>query len=101
MGADHTSIRRRRKIIIEIDFDGTYQQSLLARLAKYKISHGALCREAKIDRSQFSRWVARLSDYTGEAMAPRLDNVLKIERALIILREKQAAEKAKEKKVRA
>lgn len=101
MGAANTSDRRRRKIIIEIDFDGTYQDSLLARLAKYKISAGALCREADIDRSQFSRWVSRPSDYTGEAMAPRLDNVLKIERALIILREKQVALKAKEKKVKA
>lgn len=52
-----------------------YTDDLRARLAKAKISHGALAREGGFDPSQLSRWF-------NTPMQPSLRNVQRLETAL-------------------
>lgn len=52
-----------------------YTEGLKERLETAGISYGALSRQAKIDRSQISRWM-------NTPMQPSLANVARLERAL-------------------
>lgn len=52
-----------------------YTEDLKVRLEKAGVSYGALARQAKIDRSQLSRWM-------NTPMQPSLANVARLERAL-------------------
>jgi predicted transcriptional regulator len=83
----------RRQINIPVTIGEDYQVGLVRRLKEYDISQREIVREMGIDESQFSRWVSPRGNVdTGRAVAIRIDNVVKIERAIISIltrREKQ------------
>jgi hypothetical protein len=66
---------------ITVTISENYTQELRERLDEYEISLGALAREMEIDRSQLARWF-------NTPMQPRIDNVVKIEVAILRLRAK-------------
>lgn len=76
----------RRQILIPVTIGEDYQVHLLRRLQEYGIQQREICREIGIDETQFSRWVARPSAETGRAVAIRIDNVIKIETAILAIR---------------
>lgn len=78
----------RRRILIPIEIGEDYQTGLLRRLKEYGITQREVAHEMGIDETQFSRWVARNSPDTGRAYAIRMDNVIKIERAIIAIRQR-------------
>jgi ribosome-binding protein aMBF1 (putative translation factor) len=80
-----------KKILVTISEN--YTQELRERLEEQDISLGALAREMEIDRSQLARWF-------NTDMQPRIDNVLKIETAIInilVRREREEKRAAKRK----
>lgn len=83
----------RRRIVIPIEIGEDYQTGLLRRLEQYGITQREVAREMGIDETQFSRWVARPSADTGKPMAIRMDNVVKIEMAIIKIRERMKRRK--------
>lgn len=91
MGATHNVPSRRILIPIEIGED--YQDSLLRRLHEYGITQREVCKEMGIDETQFSRWVARPSADTGRPMGIRMDNVVKIEKAILAIRSRRRRSK--------
>ena len=68
---------------ITVTISENYTQELRDRLDnEYHISLGELAREMEIDRSQLARWF-------NTDMQPRIDNVLKIETAILKIRAKR------------
>jgi predicted transcriptional regulator len=87
--------KKKTIIHIDIDVDEGYQDGLLKRLDQYGIKQYEVADEMGVTPSQFSRWVARPSEYTGNPMSIRLDNVVKIEKAVLAIRlRKERAAKA-------
>lgn len=80
----------KRTILIPIEVDEDYQDSLLRRLEEYGITQREVAEEMGVHETQFSRWVARPSADTGRAMAIRIDNVIKIEKAILVIRARRA-----------
>ena len=76
----------RRQILIPVTIGEDYQTGLRARLHEYGILQRELCREMGIEESQFSRWIARPSSYTERAVSIGIDNVVKIEMAILAIR---------------
>ncbi len=61
---------------------GSYIENLRARLQQYGISQNAVAREMQVTPSEFSRWmVGRIT--------PRLDTVVRIEKAVAAIRERR------------
>jgi transcriptional regulator with XRE-family HTH domain len=60
---------------VTITISENYTAELRERLENSDISLGALSREMSVDRSQVSRWL-------NSGVQPRLDTLLKIERAI-------------------
>jgi hypothetical protein len=87
MGANNTVPSRR--ILIPIDIGEDYQAGLLRRLHEYGITQREVCEEMGIHETQFSRWVARPSADTGRPTAIRMDNVIKIEKAILAIRQRR------------
>lgn len=85
-----------KHIVINVAIGENYMEELRDRLQKYGITQGELAREMGINPTQLTRWFNTKSDTTGKHMEPRLDNVRKIELALLaILRRKRKAKRAK------
>lgn len=80
---------RATPIELYVDVDETYQENLLRRLREYGITQRAVCDEAGIIETQFSRWVARPSEYTERPVDLRWSNILKIEQAIARIRARQ------------
>ena len=78
--------KKKTVIHIDIDVDEGYQVGLLKRLESYGIKQYQVADEMGVTPSQFSRWVARDSEYTGKPWSIRLDNVVKIEKAILAIR---------------
>lgn len=68
------------RIVIRVGED--YIDELKARLAKYGITHGQLAREMGLKTPQVSRWINKRAQ-------PRIDNVQKIEAAILAIRKRQ------------
>lgn len=88
---------RNREIRIPVNLDEDYQTTLLRRLSEYGITQREICVEMGIHETQFSRWVARPSVDTGRATAIRIDNVIKIEKAILAIMARRERRKGKEK----
>lgn len=76
----------KRTLVIQIEPGESYQDSLVRRLHEYGITQRAICAEMHIDPSQFSRWVARPSEYTGKPVEIGIGAVLEIEGAIESIR---------------
>jgi predicted transcriptional regulator len=84
-------------IHLDIHVDEGYQVGLVQRLQKYGIKQYEVADEMGVTSSQFSRWVARPSEYTGRPWSIRLDNVVKIEKAIIAIRIRKERDGSKPK----
>src|SRR5688572_16209139 len=73
---------------IIINPGGNYTADLDRRLKKYHISHNELAREMKVSPSQMSRWF-------NKPMQPRLESIVKIEKAIVAIRARRAKERKK------
>lgn len=93
-GPRHTGVivPHRRRIVIPVSIGENYMEELIERLKKHDISQGELAREMGVNPTVITRWKNTRSDITGKAMAPRMENVMKIEMALLeILKRKKRA----------
>lgn len=79
----------RQMILIPVTIGEGYQAGLLRRLQEYGIKQREICREMQIEETQFSRWVARPSEVTGRAVAIGIENVTKIEMAILAIRNRR------------
>jgi predicted transcriptional regulator len=83
-----------RRIVINVAIGENYMEELRGRLHKYEISQGELAREMGVPPTQLTRWFNTKSEATGKPMEPRLDNVRKIEFALLeILKRRKKQER--------
>lgn len=89
--------RRRKTIIIPVTVGEDYQKGLIRRLEEYGILRKEIAEEIGVDPTQFSRWLVRSSPDTGKPISIGIENVVKIEQAIIKIREERAKEKKKQK----
>jgi ribosome-binding protein aMBF1 (putative translation factor) len=81
---------RRKTILIPVNVGEHYQDGLIRRLDEEGILRKDLAAEIGVDPTQLSRWLVRPSPSTGRNISIGIDNVQKIEEALIRLRAKRA-----------
>lgn len=91
------STRRRRELLIPVTIGEDYQTTLARRLDEYGITRRALAAEMQLDPTSLSRWLRRPSAYTGKGISIGMDNVVKIETAIVKILERREREQAKEK----
>lgn len=87
------SARRKSKTItIPVVIGESYQAGLVRRLAEYGITQREVAVEMRTTESQFSRWVGRPSSDTGRPVSIGVENVIKIEQAILAIRTRRARE---------
>lgn len=90
------SDRRTRTILIPVPIGGDYQSGLVRRLEEYGIKRREIAEEIGVHETQLSRWLRHESQYTGKAISIGIDNVVKIETAIVKILDRRArAEKKK------
>lgn len=97
MNGGTVSDRRARTILIPVTIGEDYQSGLVRRLDEYGIKRREIADAIGVHETQFSRWLRADSQYTGKAISIGIDNVVKIETAIvkILARRKREGEKAK------
>ena len=84
------SSKPRKTILIPVTVGEDYQTGLIRRLDDYGILRKDLAAEIGVDPTQLSRWLRRESADTGKAISIGIDNVQKIEEAILRIRVKRA-----------
>jgi transcriptional regulator with XRE-family HTH domain len=82
-------VTKKVRIEIPVVIGEDYGETVKARLAEYGITQRDVAEEAGIAETQLSRWLTGKSYDTGEKMDLRLSSVVKLERAILALRQKR------------
>lgn len=89
--------RRPRQLLIPVTIGEDYQSSLMRRLDEYAISRREIAEEIGVHETQMSRWLRRTSEYTGKPISIGMENVVKIETAIVKILDRRKREAAKAK----
>jgi hypothetical protein len=84
--------------LIPVTIGEDYQTGLLRRLEEYGIKHKEMAVEMGVHETQFSRWVARPSSDTGRPVSIGMENVIKIEKAILAIRQRREREHRRQQK---